>query len=125
MLTIKHLTDILIEVVLLNINFEMLGKRIAHRRHELGIKQCIAAEKIDISNNYLSNIENGKSIPSLETFANICSALSTTPDFFLLGTMKTNNIPQNIIDNLKLCNENSLNLLNDIIQSVLNNQENK
>ena len=94
------------------IDFEYLGKRIAQRRHELG--------KADLSNNYLSNIENGRSIPSLTTFANLCIQLETTPDMFLLGTIKTNDIPQSIIDNLKLCDDSSLKLINDIIQCVLN-----
>ena len=76
----------------MNIDFKLLGKRITQRRHELGYKQCTLAEKAGISNNYLSNIENGRSIPSLETFADICIALSITPDFLLLGTIRTNNI---------------------------------
>ncbi len=106
------------------IDFECLGKRIAQRRIELGYKQNELAEKADLSNNYLSNIENGHSIPSLTTFANICIQLDTTPDMFLLGTIKTNDIPQSIIDNLKLCDDNSLKLINDIIQCVIK-QKNK
>ena len=42
---------------------------------------------------------------------------------FLLGTIKTNDIPQSIIDNLKLCNDKSLSLISDIIQCVLNQQK--
>jgi len=98
------------------IDFESLGKRIAQRRMALGYKQNELAEMADLSNNYLSNIENGHSIPSLTT-------LETTPDMFLLGTIKTNDIPQSIIDNLKLCNDKSLSLISDIIQCVLNQQK--
>lgn len=105
------------------IDFNLLGKRIAQRRRELGYKQNELAEMADLSNNYLSNIENGYSIPSLTTFANICTKLNTTPDMFLLGTIKTNDIPQSIIDNLKLCDDNSLNLISEIIQCVLNQQK--
>lgn len=106
----------------MKIDFCLLGRRISQRRHELGFKQCIVAEKAGISNNYLSNIENGKSIPSLETFADICLALSATPDYFLLGTMKTNAIPQVIFDNLRLCDDYSINLINDIIVCFINHQ---
>lgn len=42
------------------------------------------------------------------------------PRLFLLGTIKTNDIPQSIIDNLKLCNDSQLKLVNDIIQCVIN-----
>lgn len=105
------------------IDFDLLGKRIAQRRIALGYKQNELAEKADLSNNYLSNIENGYSIPSLTTFANICIQLDTTPDMFLLGTIKTNDIPQSIIDNLRLCNNKSLLLTSDIIQCILKQQQ--
>ncbi len=107
----------------MNIDFKLLGKRIAQRRHELGLKQCTLAEKAGISNNYLSNIENGHSIPSLETFADICIALSITPDYLLLGTLRTDNIPQSIINNLKLCNDSYLSLINDIVMCFLKNKK--
>lgn len=101
------------------IDFKLLGKRISQRRHEVGLKQNELAEIADISNNYLSNIETGRSIPSLTTFATICIKLNTTPDNFLLGTVKTDNIPQHIIDNLKLCDDDSLVLINDFIEMIL------
>lgn len=105
------------------IDFKSLGKRIAQRRIALGYKQNELAEKVDMSNNYLSNIENGHSIPSLTTFVNICMQLETTPDMFLLGTVKTNDIPQSIIDNLKLCNDQSLELIDEIVQCILKLQK--
>ena len=104
----------------MNIDFEQLGKRIALRRHELGLKQCILAEKSGISNNYLSNIENGRSIPRLETFSEICIALSITPDYLLLGSMRVDNIPQSILYNLKLCDDYSLSVIDDIIKCFIN-----
>ncbi len=106
----------------MKIDFSALGKRIAQRRHEMGYKQCTVAEKAGISNNYLSNIENGKSIPSLETFADICIALSTTPDYLLIGTIKTTSVPQNIIENIQLCDNDSLSVINDIIVCFIKNK---
>lgn len=107
----------------MDIDFEVLGKRIARRRHELGLKQCIVAEKAEISNNYLSNIENGKSIPSLQVFSDICIALSTTPDYFLLGTIRTDDIPKILIDNLKLCNDEAIEMVNDIVLYFIKKQK--
>ena len=106
----------------MGIEFNKLGKRIAQRRHELGYKQCVLAEKASISNNYLSNIENGRSIPSLETFMDICTALSVTPYYLLVGTIKIDSIPNSIINNLKLCDDSSLQLINSLITCVLDNQ---
>ena len=48
----------------------------------------------------LSNIENGYSVLGIETFAKICNALNITPDYLLLSTLKSNNIPQNIVNKL-------------------------
>ena len=67
------------------------------------MKQNTLAEKTNLSNNHISNIENGYSVPGIETFAKICNALNITPDYLLLGTLKSNNIPQNIVDKLNLC----------------------
>ena len=53
-------------------------------------------------------------------------ALSITPDCLLLGTIRTDNIPQSIINNLKLCDDRSLRLIGDIINCFIDNdQKNK
>jgi transcriptional regulator with XRE-family HTH domain len=41
------------------IDFDELGLRIKKRRRELNLKQNELSEMLGISNNYLSNIENG------------------------------------------------------------------
>ena len=107
------------------IDFESLGRRIAQRRRDMGIRQNELAEKLDMSNNYLSNIENGHSIPSLKAFASICVGLETSPDMFLLGTIKTNDVPQSITDNIKLCNDESIQLIDALIQTILKIQNEK
>lgn len=87
------------------------------------MKQNVLAKKTNLSNNHISNIENGYSVPSIETFAKICNALNISPDYLLLGTLKINNIPQNIVDKLNLCNDKSLSLISKIIDIVLSEQE--
>ena len=70
----------------MKIDYTALGKRIAKRRKELGLKQYEVCELIDVNYKYLSNIETGRSAPSLELIMSLCSVLNTTPDYFLLGT---------------------------------------
>ena len=53
---------------IMNLNMKEIGKRISDRRKKLGIKQNILAEKLDISNNHMSGIENGKATPSVALF---------------------------------------------------------
>ena len=69
--------------------YKEIGKRIAHRRKELGLKQSEVEEKADLSQKYLSNIERSISIPSVEVIMRLALALDTTPDEFLVGTMQT------------------------------------
>ncbi len=106
----------------MNIDFDMLGTRIKKRRRELNLKQNELSEMLGISNNYLSNIENGHSIPSLEVFSDICVKLKITPDMLLLGVIRIDNIPENIKDNLKLCTSEELQLIDGIVRCIIENR---
>lgn len=88
----------------MHINLNAMGTRMKRRRKELKMSQAELAEKINVSNNHISSIETGKQIPSLTTFVKICEQLDTTPDFLLLGSLHTDNLPKNIYDSLALCN---------------------
>ena len=100
-------------------NLHAMGTRIKTRRKELKMSQAELAEKVNISNNHLSSIETGKQLPSLPTFVEICEHLETTPDFLLLGSLHTYNIPQNIYESLSLCNKNDLPLIKEIVEDFV------
>ena len=106
----------------MELNYTGIGRRIAQRRLQMGLKQNILAEKLNISNNYLSSIERGKEKPSLEIIVNICNALQVTPDYLLMGNMHSNNVPQNIADGLRLCSDDDLSLLSVIIGHMVERQ---
>lgn len=106
----------------MELNYTGIGRRIANRRSQMGLKQIALAEKIGITNNYLSGIERGKEKPTLETFVNICNALHITPDYLLMGNMHSCNIPQNIVDGLRLCSEDDLILMSVILQHMVERQ---
>lgn len=99
-----------------NERFVEMGKRIRARRLSLKMKQMELAEKVDISNNHISSIERGIERPGLDVFIKICDVLNVTPDYLLLGSMKSNNVPKNITDNLKLCTEEEVRLVEVITQ---------
>lgn len=58
------------------------GTRIMQRRKELNIKQSELAELLDVSDNQISNIENGKSFPKFNKFVLLCNTLQCNADFF-------------------------------------------
>ena len=70
-----------------------MGNRIKIRRKELRIKQAELAERLNISNNHMSSIEN--------------------------GSMHAYNIPQDIIDKLRLCNQSDIELAGDFIELLV------
>ena len=64
-----------------------IGIKIAKERKTAKLTQAELAEKIDISEKYLSRIECGKQIPSIIIVVKICEALHISADELL-------NIPQ-------------------------------
>lgn len=99
----------------MELDYIILGKRIADRRKQKQIKQKTMAEAIGISNNYLSGIERGREKPLLELVIKICNYLEVTPDYLLLGAMHSSTIPQNIADSLRLCEEHDIALVDYLV----------
>ena len=72
----------------MELDYSQVGKRIAQRRKELGLKQAEVCERAEINDKYLSCIERATSIPSLEVVMRLALALDTTPDAFLTGSVR-------------------------------------
>lgn len=72
----------------MELDYHLIGARIARRRKRLKLTQAVVAERADLSNQYLSNIERATSIPSTEVIMRLAAALETTPDEFLVGTSR-------------------------------------
>lgn len=72
----------------MQVDYAQIGKRIARRRKELGLKQAEVCERAEIGDKYLSCIERATSIPSLEVLIRLALALDTTPDEFLTGSVR-------------------------------------
>ena len=73
----------------MELDYSQIGKRIAARRKELGLKQTEVCEKAGINDKYLSCIERATSIPSLEVVMRLALALETTPESFLVGSIRS------------------------------------
>ena len=99
--------------------YKEMGQRIKFRRKEMRMKQAELAERIDISNNHMSSIENGRQKPSLDMFIRICQNLNVTPDYLLLGVMHACNIPQDIMDKLRLCRQKDVELVREFVELLV------
>lgn len=62
-----------------------IGQRIRHLRLVQDYTQAEFAEAVDISVNFLSEIENGKKGVSQDTLAKICMELNSSADYVLFG----------------------------------------
>lgn len=107
------------------IDYQLLGSRIAQLRKNRKITQEKLAEKAEISNNYLSNIENNRSIPSLETLIKVCMALDATPDELLLGISKAEKhyLSADILQKLNSCTPHEKRLIDGFINLLIQERE--
>lgn len=72
----------------MELDYTEIGRRVARRRKELGLRQVDVCERAGINDKYLSCIERATSIPSLEVIMKLALALDTTPDEFLTGSIR-------------------------------------
>ena len=105
----------------MTLDYTEIGKRIARRRKELGLKQSDVEEKADLGYKYLSNIERSISIPSVEVIMRLAVALDTTPDEFLIGTLSHDNQEwKNISEMLRPMNAKQLSLAKSFLTWLSN-----
>ena len=105
------------------INYKEVGKRIAKRRKNLGLKQSDVVETANLSDNYLSHIDTARTTPSIDVLMKICAALDTTPDSLLLGTIdEADSLDDNIIQKLKLLDHQKKALLASFIDCLIDTE---
>ena len=71
---------------------EILAKRIRRQREELSLTREQFAERVDISPQFLAEIENNTKGMSAETLYKICDKLELSADYILLGRQSTKGI---------------------------------
>ncbi len=107
----------------MELDYTEIGKRIALRRKELGLKQAEVCERAGINDKYLSCIERATSIPSLEVVMRLALALDTTPDTFLTGSVRFDEGQwRDVAEMLRGMNPTKLSLAKSFL-SWLSNQE--
>ncbi len=101
----------------MDLDYQEIGRRIARRRKELGLKQSTVEERANIGYKYLSVIERGYSIPSTEVIMRLAEALDTTPDEFLVGSVRHQGDQwKNVAELLRPLDEKQLALARSFLQ---------
>lgn len=63
-----------------------IGARLRQARQNVGIKQSTEiAKRLPCAISYISMIERGERLPSLEMFMQICRLINTSADWILFG----------------------------------------
>ena len=96
-----------------------IGKRIRNLRKLKNMKVKELAQKAYISQPYLSDIENGRTTPSLDKLTTICDALGITlADFFGYESELTPDLMR-LLENMKKLTEEERIHLSDFIEEIL------
>lgn len=104
---------------IMDLDYKQIGKRIAARRKTLKLTQTQVEEKADLAYKYLSNIERGVSIPSTEVIMRLAIALETTPDEFLVGSVRQHDEGwKDVAEKLRTLDEKQLKLADHFITWV-------
>ena len=100
-----------------------IGENIKKYRKIKGFTQAELSEKIDVVPQYFNKIENGKSLPSLDTLIKICNELDISADELIYGKQKieTALITNKWTENLMNLDIDKVNMINDIINYAIEN----
>lgn len=96
-----------------------MGTRLAARRKQLGITQENLAEKMNVSIQMISNMEQGKKAIRPDNLVKICSLLEISTDYALTG-VKSQNETNALAEKIKKLNTNEIDLIEIIIDYMLN-----
>ena len=72
-----------------------LGNTISQLREQKGLKQGELANSLDITQTYLSQIENNRKLPNISLLEKISSELSTPLPFIFFLSLDEKDIPEN------------------------------
>ncbi len=102
-------------------NYVEIGKRIKCERKKLKITREKFAEILNLSINYLGQIERGEKKFSAETIVKIADSLHVSLDYLIRGEVSSSNPEQlnRIGDILVRCSKSELAMITDVIMAIV------
>ena len=100
--------------------FKLAGRQIRLLRNQHDITQKDFAEKINSSQNYLSDVETGKKRPSLDYYITIANFFKVSLDYIFQDSldMKKNVIIDNVILKMSYMNDEDQKFVLRLIESL-------
>ncbi len=101
----------------MNINKKMLGMRIKQARIAKDLTQLVLAEKINVSPNFLGDVERGLKKPSLDTLVHISNLLNVSVDSLICDSLTL--ILEDDITNMYVTDE-QIRVLKGVVNTIKN-----
>ena len=100
-----------------NINKNSFGKRLREYRNELGLTQSELAEKINVSQNFLGDLERGVKLPSLEKLILLANTLKVSLDYLFADSL------DNVLneDEETYYSDKQMAIIKNIVKSITSN----
>ena len=110
----------------MEINYRKIGQRMKKRRKELSLTQEKLAEYCDVSSTYISHIETGIAKVSLDVLYRVSVVLETTPDYFLVDTIKSPEyVKRELSELLDKCTPETLYTAGKLLETLVSIQNEK
>lgn len=109
----------------MSFDYGMIGKRIRKARQSKGLTQEDLAEKLDVSNAYVSKIERGKTAVNLETISKIAILLEQPSQYILTGADQgsADYMRNEIVEMLQGCSADKIKLIAQVIKPIIEYRE--
>ncbi len=106
---------------------ERIGKQVNKYRKSRNLTQEQLAEKLKVSVNFITLLENGKTGVKLETLIKLSDALYVTPNDLLqdfISSYRPNGYQQHILNLISKMNERDQRIVKRMTESILEEKEN-
>ncbi len=100
-------------------NYKEIGKRIRNEREKLELTREKFAELLDLSPNFVGQIERGEKKMSLETFVNISDCLRVSLDFLTKGVADGQVHKSKLQKLIDRCSQEEIWLITDMLNSMI------
>lgn len=97
-----------------------MGKRLSDKRKELGITQEKLAEKMSVSIQMISNMEQGKKAIRPENLVKICKVLNISADYVLTGEKSAQEM-NTLNDKIAKLSDRDISLVENIVNYLSKN----
>ncbi|MCM3747119.1 helix-turn-helix domain-containing protein [Paenibacillus pasadenensis] len=102
-------------------DYSVIGKRIRKAREDKGLTQEALAERLDVSNAYISKIERGRTPINLDRLSELCVVLEETPEYLLSGANSSAQdfLRNEIMEMLEGCPPEKIRLISKVIRPII------